>query len=190
MAKDQALEVADLETATQVEETTGKAKKAKKELTAEEIAEQKAALEAGVAKITEFGVSEKFAKVLALVVDWTFPATPEDLDAAKTAAIENFGGSEAWKDYISEEFEAELSLFQGLNKATSMLNNIRSFYSRRASTAGTRKKSKLMQITISGVNYNVSEEYFAEVAELGRDEKIEKLLAHPATVKVEAIEIL
>lgn len=153
--------------------------KVKKEQTAEEVAQ----IEAGAAKIKEFGVSEKFAKVMdALVTVWN--GNDKDvLSAKKEEVIKSFGGSDSLKDYIDGDFQTELSAIQGTAKVSSILNNIKSFYARRAGST----KVKTLQVNIAGTLYSVDAAYFAEIAAFTREEKRELLLAHANTTVVTAV---
>jgi hypothetical protein len=172
------LNVNDLETAT-ADAGSAKAAKEPKQLTPEEIAGITAACE----KITDFGVSENFAKVLSLVPVW------HDKDASapiKASVIESFGGSEAFKDYIDGAFQSELQVVNGLQKAVSTMNNIKSFYARRASSA----KAKMVQVNIAGDLYEVNSDYLASLTGMDASDKRSALLAHADTKKNEALEVL
>jgi len=152
--------------------------KAKKEQTPEDVAQ----IEAGVAKIKEFGVSEKFAQVMELATAWN--GTDKDvLAAAKESLIKTFGGSDSLKDYVDGEFQKELSDIQGTAKVASILNNIKSFYARRAGAV----KVKTLQVNILGTLYSVSAEYFVEIGAFSKEEKRELLLAHPNTTLVTTV---
>jgi hypothetical protein len=180
-AEDQELNVSDLETSTAPAEgtETKKSSKEPKELTPEEIA----GLAAAVAKINEFGVSANFAKVLSLVPVW------HDKDASapvKASVIESFGGSEEFKNYIDGDFQTELAVINGLQKAASTLNNVKSFYARRATTA----KTKLIQVSISGDLYEVSADFLASLSGMDAASKRAALLADPNTKKNEGVEVL
>ena len=177
------LELKDLESATvATEATTAKAPKVAKEVTPEEVA----ALGSAVEKIQKFGVSEDFAKVLPLVTVWHLAKDDAALVSAKTEAIEAFGGSDKFKDYIDGEFQAELAVIAGLQKAVSILNNVKSFYARREGT----KKVKTANVNIGGTVYEVNAEYLQSLAETDKVEKRELLLAHADTKPFESTEIL
>lgn len=185
MSKDQKL-AEGLEEVVAGAETvvTEKAPKVKKEQTPEELA----VIVAGVAQFKTVGVSENLAKVLELVPAWN--ATEEEKAAAKTAVIDAFGGSENLKNYIDTDFIAEVLGFQGIAKAIPVLNNIKSFYARREASAGTTstKKVKLTQVSIGGVIYNVSVDYYEEIKALPAGERKALLLAHPSTATVNVAE--
>ena len=158
---------------------TEKKPKKEKVVTAEDLA----ALNSAVEKLKEFGVSEKFATVLPLVIVW------HDKEASapvKDAIIESFGGSDKFKDYVDGEFQKELAVVAGLNKVASVLNNIKSFYARREAS----KKMKTSQISIADVYYDVNAEFLASIQTLPVDEKREMLLNHEDTKKSVAIEAL
>lgn len=176
MAKD--LEINDLEVSVETQETTSKAKK---ELSAEEIQALRDANE----KIRQFGVSENFSKVMEMVPMWH---DTEANAATKQSVIDAFGGSDKLKDYIDGEFQDELAVIAGLAKSASILNNIKSFYARRASS-GT-KKVKTTIVNIAGTPYNVNSEYLASLTGVEAEEKRALLLAHADTKTVEAVEVL
>lgn len=158
--------------------------KVKKEVTAEDIA----ALNAATEKIQEFGVSDNFAKVLPLIAVWH----DKELAApVKEEVITAFGGSEKFKDYIGGEFAAELAVIAGIQKSVSVLNNVKSFYARRGDGTPKAKKEKLMQITIGGEPYSISIAYYESLAAVtDKAEKKALILAHEATKKNEAVEVL
>lgn len=176
MGKD--LEINDLEASVETQET---ASKAKKELTTEEIQALRDANE----KIRQFGVSENFSKVMEMVPMWHDTEANAD---TKQSVIDAFGGSDKLKDYIDGEFQDELAVIAGLAKSASILNNIKSFYARRA-TSGT-KKVKTTIVNIAGTPYNVNSEYFASLTGVSSEEKRALLLAHADTKAVEAVEVL
>lgn len=161
-----------------VAETTTE-KKEKKVQTAKE----KETIEAGVAKLNEIGVSEKLALVLALVPVWKGDETEKS--AAKEEVIEAFGSSDALKDYIDGDFENDVQAFMGIAKAMPILNNIKSFYARRKSSAGSRKT---IQVGIGGIAYIVNQQYLSSLSELPADERKELILSHKDTKKAPAIE--
>lgn len=184
MAKDKK-EVEGLEDAATQSAVETAEKKEKKVKTAEEIAEEKNMLAAGVAKLRAIGVSDKLSSVLELVAEWP-NADKETLAPMKEKVIEAFGGSEKLKDYFGGEFQQDVLEFAGIAKAMPVLNNIKAFYARRENT-GT-KKVKTIQVSISGTIYNVSADYSAEIANLPGSERKQLLLAHPDTVKVNLAE--
>ena len=155
-------------------------KKVKKEQTPEE----KETLVAGVALMGKLGVSDKLAKVMSLIADWN--GDKDALSTKKESVIKEFGGSESLKDYIDGDFQEEVKAFQGIAKAMPVLNNIKAFYARRENT-GT-KKVKTVQISISGVLYNVDATYAAEIQGLPAVERKELLLKHPVTAKADVID--
>lgn len=146
-------------------------------------AEEREVLVAGVEKLKELGVSENLQKVLAIVPEWN--GEKEALSAHKEALIESFGGSEGLKDFIDGDFMSEITPYLGITKITPVLNNIRSFYARRASSSTT--KTAYMQVTIGGVFYKVDKNYFATLAGKSNEEKRELLLGHEKTVKVDDV---
>lgn len=182
MSKDQGLQIEDLEQANTEATAAGKeekAPKAPKVVTQEEID----SITAGVAKMTEMGVSTELAKVLELVPVW------HDKDASapvKAAVIEHFGSSDKFKNYIDGPFQEELSVFAGINKSVSTLNNIKSFYARREGT----KKVKLTPVTIGGETYDVNAEFLLSLKDASKEDKRAALLAHADTKKNEAMEVL
>lgn len=180
-SKNQDLDLGALETATGAAEKETKAKKADKEMTSEELE----ALNGAVDKIKAFGVSDNFSKVLSLVTIW-HEKTSEELKNQKAEVIESFGGSEKFKDYVDGEFQTELEVVSGLQKAVSTLNNIKSFYGRREGS----KKVKKTQISIQGVYYEVSSDFLASLAGVEASEKRAALLAHGDTVKQDVVEVL
>ena len=164
-----------------------KTKKEKKVQTAEE----REVLVVGVEKLKELGVSENLQKVLVLATDWN--ADKETLGVAKEATIESFGGSDAMKDYISGEFTDEFKPWMGISKLMPILNNIRSFYARRASNStGTSRSKKTTQVRIAGDFYKVNKEYFDSLVAEGKskDEIKELILTHADTKKIEIAEVL
>ena len=174
------LEISDLESSiTDESPSATKTAKEPKILTPEELA----GIAAAVEKITAFGVTEEFAKVLTLVPLWH---DKEANATVKAAAIEGFGGSEKFKDYIDGPFQSEMQVVNGLQRVVSSLNNIKSFYARRAATA----KVVMVLVTIANVNYEVNKEFLASLSALGSTEKRAALLAHSDTKKMEAIDIL
>jgi hypothetical protein len=169
-----------LETAgTTATEGTEKAARVAKELTAEDIA----GLAAGVDKMKELGVSDNFAKVLGLVTVWHDKVASAPV---KEAITEAFGGADKFKDYIDGEFQTELSVFLGLQKSLSVLNNIKSFYARRAGAV----KVKFVSVSIGGEFYDVNAEYMASIKDKDAVEKRELLLAHADTKKNASVEVL
>jgi len=170
------LEAATTTTETTTDATTTDATtKVKKEQTPEELA----VITAGIAKIKEFGVSEKFAKVMDTLCPAWNDTDKDTLTARKEEVIKEFGGSEALKDYVDTDFQKELQAIQGTAKVASILNNIKSFYARRTSTG----KTKTVQVNISGTLYNVDAAYYAEISSQPKDVKKELLLAHAGTVE-------
>lgn len=142
-------------------------------------------IEAGMALVKKFGVSEKFEVVMGLAPFWN--GDKEVLSAKKEEVIKFFGGSDKLKDYVDGEFQVELNGILGTAKVGSILNNVKSFYARRQSTG----KTKYVQVNISNVIYNVDAEYYNSIAALPKEEKREMILAHGATKKVEnTIEVL
>lgn len=167
----------DLETANAAtEEKKAKAKKL-------QTPEDRAILEAGVNQMKEMGVSENLAKLLDLVPAWN--DDKEALPVIKEQVIEAFEGSENLKNFVDADLDTDMMGFQGISKAMPVLNNIKSFYARRAKTA---RKPKNVQVSIGGVTYNVDSKYHTETADLPADERKELLLNHPATKKAELIE--
>ena len=156
-------------------ETPEAGTKTKKDQTPEELA----TINAGIAKIKEFGVSEKFAKVMDILCPVWNDTDKDTLTTRKEEVIKDFGGSEALKDYIDADFQKELQAIQGTAKVASILNNIKSFYARRTSTG----KTKTVQVNISGTLYNVDAAYYAEISSQPKDVKKELLLAHAGTVE-------
>ena len=161
-------------------EATEKTARKRKEQTPED----KATLEAGVELLKEIGVSENLAKVLELVPEWN--GDKDTLSVVKEAVIEKFGTSNELKDYIDGAFQEEIIAFQGIAKAMPVLNNIKSFYARRETT-GT-KKVKTVQVSISGVTYNVNADYRDEISTLPAEDRKELLLSHADTKKADVIE--
>lgn len=145
---------------------------------------------AGVDKLNKFGVSEKMGMVLSTIVPhWPKGSDNEELKAAKAAMQEAFGGADKFKDYIDGDFQGELEAILGIQKVTSVLNNIKSFYARRP---GSTKKAPTQKIRINQVLYTVDKAYFDSIADKSLDEKKELLLNHPSTKQVveDVLEIL
>lgn len=184
MSKDN-LQIEDLESVgTEVAtETVAKVKKEKTPPTTEELA----VLDAALAKIKEFGVSDNFAKVMEMAPLWH---DTEANKAVKEEVIAAFGGADKLKNYVDSEFQAELEVIGGIQKAYSIMNNIKSFYARRSPVTGTSKKVKTTQINIGGTFYLVNSDYLVSLASTEREEKKALLLAHEDTKKNESIEIL
>ena len=176
MAKNNELQLDELENGAVKTET----KKSKKLWTDEEIA----VLEQSAQKMQEFGVSENLAKLFPLALAWRTESVAE----MKEQVIEEFGGSEKFKDWVDTDLSAEVEVFIGIGKIVSVMNNIKSFYARRASKGSRRVK--LTQVSIGGEFYQVSTAYLEEISGSEPAEKRELLLAHPATKKVEAAEII
>lgn len=164
------------------------AKRTKKEYTEE----AREIVATGVEKLKEYNLSENFKKVLDLVVVWPLGNQAEAVKEAKEAVIEAFGGIDAFKDYISGDFQAELEALFGAQKALSILNNIKSFYSRRKSAA--KKSRGTVKVSIEGKMYKVSKAYMEELtgSEMTKEEKVEAILAHDKTKPLdeEVIDIL
>lgn len=144
--------------------------------------EELAMIVAGMEKVNAFGVSAKFAQVMALVPVWN-SGDKDALATAKETVINQFGGSESLKDYVDADFQSELNAILGTAKVGSILNNIKSFYARRARTA----KSKTIQVNIAGTIYAVDANYYNEIASVSKEEKRELLLAHAGTKVMENI---
>lgn len=179
MSKEDKLNLGDLEQGSVATATEKKERKV-------QTAEDRAALDAAIEKVKEFGVSDNFAKVLSLVAVWR--GEEEELAAQKASTIEEFGGSETFKDYVDGEFADELAVIAGIQKVVTTGNNIKSFYGRRAGTGS--RKIKTIQIGIGGEYYTVSQEYYESLAGKDASEKRELLLAHPATAKNAPVEVL
>lgn len=143
--------------------------------------EELASIVAGIAKIKEFGVSEKFATVMELVAEWN--GDKAVLSVKKEEVIAKFEGSEKLKDYVDTDFQKELAAIQGIAKTASILNNIKAFYARRAATA----KTKFIQVNISGTIYNVNSTFYAELNGKGTQEKRDLILAHADTVEAPVV---
>lgn len=163
------------------------AEKAKKVVTAEEVAGMVAAIEV----LKEAGVvSEKFQQVLKLVPNWHDTEANKEV---KKEVIESFGGSEEFKNYIDDEFQKELAAIAGFVKLGSTLNNIKSFYARRANKATKKSKVKTSIVNINGTSYNVSVELLTELKEdgtLSQSEKYERILNDANTTQVEVVDVL
>jgi hypothetical protein len=163
------------------------AEKAKKVVTTEEVAGMVAAIEV----LKEAGVvSEKFQQVLKLVPNWHDTEANKEV---KKEVIESFGGSEEFKNYIDDEFQKELAAIAGFVKLGSTLNNIKSFYARRANKATKKSKVKTSIVNINGTSYNVSVELLAELKEdgtLSQSEKYERILNDANTTQVEVVDVL
>lgn len=143
-------------------------------------------LVAGIAKMKEIGVSEKFGRFLDVVADW-FGDDKDLVAEQRKALVESFEGSENLKDYLeTEEFKAEFAGFYGIGKVMPVFNNIRSYYSRREGVS--RKKVKYSQVSIDGVVYNVNSEYMKTLVDMPREERKAMVLNHPDTHKVEVEE--
>lgn len=171
------MNIADLETAN-TETTTTTAKKSK-ELSPEDIA----SLNSGIEKLRGFGVSDNMGRVLEMVAVWHEKDTNKPV---KDEVIEQFGGSENFKNYIDGDFQDELNTIMGINKAASTLNNIKSFYARRKQT-----KPKFHSLVIDQVTYDVNADFFFSLtADMTRDEKVNAILAHPDTKENKSIETL
>lgn len=156
------------------------AKRTKKVPTAEEIAAMREAIDlfagAGI-------ISEKTNKVLTLVDKWHDTEANKE---TKEEVIEYFGGQAEFKDYIEGEFTAELAKIQALVKVLSVGNSIRSFYSRRPSTRGSRAT---VQLIINGAPYTVNQAFYQSLAGLSAEEKKAALLEHKDTKKNEVEEL-
>ena len=136
---------------------------------------------AGVELVKKFGVSDEFSQVMELVPFWN--GEKDVLSTKKEEVITKFGGSDKLKDYVDGPFQEELKGILGTAKVGSILNNIKSFYARRASST----KTKFTQVNIGGTLYNVDAEYYNSITALPREEKRELLLAHSATKQMENI---
>lgn len=170
--------VEGLEEATATKTVKATTAKSKKEYTAEEIA----AVKAAAALVQAMGVSENFNRVLALASAWN---DKDSVAAAKEAAIAAFGSSQAFKDYIDEGFVADVEAIAGIQKLSSTLNNIKSFYARREAS----KKIKMVQVSVAGTLYDVNSEFLSSLNGLTKEEKREAVLAHadtkPASTEIE-----
>lgn len=134
---------------------------------------------AGIGVLRGLGVSEEMTKCLALAEGWV--SGDDAKKAAKEAAIEAFGGTEALKEYATTSMSEEIEKFKSLDKALSVLNNVRHFYAKRKSS-GT-KKVATTRIKIADDFYSVSTAYLAEIADEDSATKRELVLAHTDTVK-------
>lgn len=181
MAKKEKIEEG-LETAEVVETPTTERKKYVRNQTAED----REVLVAGINKMKEIGVSEKFGRFLDVVADW-FGDDKDLIAEQRKALVEAFEGSENLKDYLeSEEFKSEFAGFYGIGKVMPVFNNIKSYYSRREGVS--RKKVKYSQISIDGTVYNVNSEYMKTLVDMPREERKQLVLNHPDTHKVEVEE--
>jgi hypothetical protein len=164
-------------------ELDGTVEAAEKKAAVKEFTEEDAkALEAGIVKLNEFNLSDKFKFIVSeLVPNWPKGSDSEDLKKAKETVINYFGGSDKLKDYVDAEFQDELNALLGAQKALSVLNNIKSFYARRA---GTTKKVPTQKVKINGTLYSVSREYFESIATETAENKKALLLAHASTKPV------
>ena len=73
------------------------------------------------------------------------------------------------------------------------MNNIKSFYARRANKTARKGKVKTSIVNINGTSYNVSVELLAELKEdgtLSQSEKYERILGDAHTTKVEVVDVL
>lgn len=193
MSQKEELNVADLESNNVVEGKELKAKKAKKEVTAEDIAY----LEAGVAKITELGIlSEEASRFLALVPMWHDSEVSAPIKESVKAlfATETSDGTTEVRDFATEAFKVEIEDLKAMDKVLSRLNLIRAFYQRREVKEGATRKStskKTKQISIDSVFYDVNEAFLTSLSkDLTRDEKVAAIMEHPQTKKSEVVEAL
>lgn len=168
-----------LEETTAAEVATATEKKAKKEITPEEIA----AVKAASALVQSMGVNENFTRVLALASAWN---EKDQVAAAKEKTIAAFGTSQSFKDYIDGEFQKDVEAIAGMVRLASTLNNIKSFYARREAS----KKIKMVQVSISGQLYDVNSEFYQSIAGLTKEAKREAVLAHADTKVSSAAEDL
>ena len=174
MAKDKAQLEDGLEVAgSEVEVTETKAKRVPTE-------EELASMNGAIASLSATGlVSPKMAKVMELVPNWHDTEANKE---TKDAVQEYFGGSEEFKNYIDGEFQEELVSFGGFAKLATTLNNIKSFYARRA---GKRPSKATTTINIGGDIYSVNKAYLESLANEEVAQKRELLLAHKDTKKNE-----
>ena len=166
-----------------VEGLENEAVETKKRVKKVQTAEERETLVAGCEKLKQLGVSENLAKLLAIVPEWN--GDKEALAAHKEQLIEAFGGSEALKDFVDGSFLDELKPYAGIAKVTPVLNNIRSFYARRASNGS--HKTATMQVNIGGAFYKVDKAYFDSLADKSNEEKRELLLQHEKTTRIDNI---
>lgn len=156
--------------------TEEKTTRRRKEQTPEDVE----TINAGVAKLRELGVSEKTLVILENLAPVWNGSDKEAIAAAKAVVIENFGGSDALKDYIDGEFQTELQAFNGIAKLMPISNNIKSFYARRQST----KKAATIQVNIAGVLYSVDKAFYESLADASKEEKKAAILGHESLKKV------
>lgn len=141
--------------------------------------EERAAIVAGVAKLKELGVSENVAKVLDTLVPEWHGGNADALKAAKEEVITALGGTEKFKDLVEGELKEALLPYQGIAKIMPIVNNIHSFYARRAS-----RKTETVLVRISGQTYKVDAAFKASLEGLDAEAKREALLSHEKTVAV------
>lgn len=152
-------------------------------------AEKQALVEAGLDKISSFGVSTKMTAIIDLARVWDV-AGKEEKAAAKETAFEALGGAEAAKEYLTGEFVEEVEGLRGIVPAISVLNTIYHFYKPRTSKGGSKAKKATILLDIDGTSYNVLESVFQATASLPREERIKALLEDAGTVKAVVAEVL
>lgn len=162
----------DAAVATVEEKTTRR----RKEQTPEDVE----TINAGVAKLRELGVSDKTLVILENLAPVWNGSDKEAIALAKATVIEHFGGSDALKDFVDGDFQAELQAFNGIAKLMPISNNIKSFYARRP----TSKKVATIQVNIGGVLYSVDKAFYESLADMDKAEKKEAIMNHESFKKV------
>jgi hypothetical protein len=199
------LDLKDLEEVQETGATEAGEKKARK--TAKEAidAELQAKVDGAINFLTEIKASTKFSenffKILPLASAWTKPSdeNPEIVDkdalnAAKDATYEAFGGSELLKNYFDDGFTEDSLKISGLQKLSSILNNMFAFYHRRkelSESSGRIKRGYINYTDPETGQVNVYEYDQSALGELindasvSKDEKIKAVFEHPRTKKLE-----
>lgn len=155
-----------------------KKKVVRKEYSAEEIANIRAAAET----LKSIGISADLEKVVDAAKDWMDKNAQAD---AKKRVLEAFGSPENLRAYLEGNFGTEFAALAGLRGLLTSINALAGYYKRREVTP--KKRVKYVQISINGKLYSVNKDYMASIADKSRDERKELLLNHEDTKEFQPV---
>jgi hypothetical protein len=143
----------------------------------------------GVKTISEkLSPSDLVGKILNIVEAWN-QKDDQDISEIRKTFVESVNGSEVLKDLLAtEEVQNELAALNAVAKVMPIVNNITSYYARRANAGERVRKSKFTQIRINDTSYHVNSEYYNSLSELSPVERQKLLLEHTDTTKIEIAE--
>jgi len=150
-------------------------------------------VEKGIETIKLLDPSDFIVKLLDIVQPWNLKDDDETVKSniaeIRKNFVESVGGSEKLKDTLEQEdIKKELENLNALAKTMPIINNITSYYARRANAGQRVRKAKYTQIRINNTTYQVNSEYYLSLSELSSAERQKMLLEHPDTKKIEIIE--